>query len=113
MDNSREAELVAIEVVVHGVDRCPTCQHDLSQTPIEAVSKRQVFELPPLQLHVTEHQAELKYCPSCGVQVQGTFPSEVQQPTQYGKRFKALLVYLNTYQLLPLKRIAELTGLGL
>jgi hypothetical protein len=33
----------------------------------------------------------------------------VQQPTQYGGRFKALLVYLNAYQLLPLRRIAELT----
>lgn len=97
------------EVVVHGVDRCPHCQHDLSARAVEAVSKRQVFELPPLRLHVTEHQAEHKRCPGCGQQVSAVFPNEVQQPTQYGGRFKALLVYLNAYQLLPLRRIAELT----
>jgi len=44
-------------VVLHTIDSCPHCQHDLSQTAVEAVSKRQVFELPPLRLQVTEHQA--------------------------------------------------------
>jgi transposase len=68
-----------------------------------------VFELPPLRLQVTEHQAESKQCPHCHRQVRAAFPAGVDQPTQYGERFKALLVYLNAYQLLPLGRIAELT----
>jgi transposase len=42
--------------------------------------------------------------------VRGTFPAEVRQPTQYGERFKALLVYLSSYQLLPLARITELVS---
>jgi len=96
-------------VLLHTVDSCPHCQHDLSQTAVEAVSKRQVFELPPLRLQVTEHQAESKRCPHCRRQVRAAFPDAVQQPTQYGGQFKALLVYLNAYQLLPLRRIAELT----
>jgi transposase len=97
------------EVVVHPIASCPHCQHDLSGVGVAAVSQRQVFELPPLRLYVTEHQAESKHCPRCQRQVQAAFPAAVQQPTQYGERFKALLVYLNAYQLLPLKRIAELT----
>jgi transposase len=97
------------EVVVHQVESCPTCQHDLSAVEVEAVSKRQVFDLPPIRLQVTEHQAEHKRCPRCQQAVSAAFPDGVEQPTQYGGRFKALLVYLNTYQLLPLRRISDLT----
>ena len=104
-----EAVAQADQVVVHPVESCPHCQHDLRQREVETVSKRQVFELPPLRLYVTEHQAEQKRCPHCRRQVSATFPDGVQQPTQYGGRFKALLVYLNACQLLPLNRIAELT----
>jgi transposase len=104
-----EAVAVPDGVVVHEVASCPHCQHDLKGVAVEEVSKRQVFELPPLRLEVTEHQAQHKRCPHCQQQVRAAFPQGVQQPTQYGERFKALLVYLNAYQLLPLRRIAELT----
>lgn len=104
-----EAVAVPDEVIVHRVDRCPHCQHNLEEVAAEGVSKRQVFELPPLRLEVREHQAEHKRCPRCQAAVKAAFPEGVQQPTQYGGRFKALLVYLNAYQLLPLRRIAELT----
>lgn len=97
------------EVVRHRLEACPHCQHDLSGIAVKAVSQRQVFELPPLRLSITEHQAEQKQCPHCQHQVSAAFPDGVEQPTQYGERYKALLVYLNVYQLLPLNRIAELT----
>lgn len=104
-----EAVALPDAVVVHEVASCPHCQHDLKDVTVEAVSKRQVFELPALRLEVTEHQAQHKRCPHCQQQVRAGFPQGVQQSTQYGERFKALLVYLNAYQLLPLRRIAELT----
>ena len=97
------------EVVRHALSTCPDCQHDLREVAVAAVSQRQVFELPPLRLQVAEHQSEHKRCPGCDKQVKATFPAGVEQPTQYGGRFKALLVYLNAYQLLPLNRIVELT----
>lgn len=97
------------EVVMHALHNCPHCQHDLREVKVESVSKRQVFELPAVRLVVTEHQAESKRCARCQRLVSAAFPGEVQQPTQYGGRFKALLVYLSAYQLLPLRRIAELT----
>jgi transposase len=88
----------------------PKCQHDLTAAAVTSVTKRQVFELPPLRLQVTEHQAITRKCPCCAEQVRGTFPSEVTQPTQYGERFKALLVYLSSDQLLPLARITKLVA---
>jgi len=95
-------------IEVHTVEECPHCQADLAAVVAEAVEKRQVFDVPPLRLEVTEHQAESKCCPNCGQIVNGTFPSEVTQPTQYGARLKAQAVYLQVYQLLPLARISEL-----
>lgn len=96
------------EVIKHEQAQCPQCQHDLTGAEVVSVTKRQVFELPPLRLQVTEHQAITRECPCCGEQVRGKFPAEVTQPTQYGEHFKALLVYLSSYQLLPLARITEL-----
>lgn len=95
-------------VVRHKLVSCPHCQQDLNRNVPEEVTRRQVFELPPLRLVVTEHQAETMCCPGCKRRVSAAFPTGVAQPTQYGERFKALLVYLNTYQLLPMKRLTEL-----
>ena len=39
---------------------------------------------------------------------QGVFPDEVKAPVQYGARFKAAVVYLTQYQMLPAKRTGEL-----
>jgi transposase len=96
------------EVVRHRLVSCPHCAQDLSETMPEAVTRRQVFELPPLRLVVTEHQAETVCCPGCKRRVSAAFPLGVAQPVQYGERFKALLVYLNAYQLVPMKRLTEL-----
>lgn len=70
--------------------------------------RRQVFDLPPLSLRVTEHRRQGSVCPDCGQQNSGTFPLDVTRPTQYGPRVKALGVYLLDYQLLPYERIGEL-----
>lgn len=94
-------------VIVHPLSACPCCQHDLSQTEVERVVKRQVFDLPPLQLEVTEHQAEVKRCPGCGKSQRATFPGGVNAPTQYGARVLAQAAYLNSYHLIPLARVRE------
>lgn len=97
-------------VIYHAVESCPRCEANLADVAVSGVEKRQVFDVPPLQLEVTEHQAEVKCCRGCGQMVKGDFPAEVTQPVQYGARLKAQAVYLNSYQLLPLARICELFG---
>jgi transposase len=92
----------------HEVKSCPKCWADLRAVEVSAVEKRQVFDVPPVRVEVTEHQAEIKVCPQCGETVEGDFPEEVTQPVQYGPRLKAQAVYLNHYQLLPRARSCDL-----
>lgn len=89
---------------------CPHCTNDLRAVETARVEKRQVFDVPPLKLEVSEHQVEVKGCPNCGACLKAAFPVEVTQPVQYGSRLKAQAVYLNSYQLLPWARIGELFG---
>jgi transposase len=92
----------------HRVTRCPYCATNLKEVVSDECERRQVFDIPVVQLMVTEHQAERKQCPHCQRRVKGTFPANVTQPVQYGPRLKAQMVYLNTYQLLPWARTCEL-----
>jgi transposase len=95
------------EVVVHPLKRCGHCQHDLSGVGVAEVVKRQVFDIPPIRLHVTEHQAEVKPCPTCGCQRQAAFPDGVHAPTQYVPNVLAHAVYLHSYHLLPMAHLRE------
>jgi transposase len=93
-------------VVVHPVTDCEGCGASLVSTELDGVEKRQVFDLPPLKLIVTEHQAEQKSC-SCGCVTTGIFPPEATAPVQYGPWVQALVVYLSTYQFIPFGRLKE------
>ena len=90
--------------------QCPECATDLRSVELCEVERRQVFDVPPVHVEVTEHQAEIKVCPNCGNQVKGDFPPDVTQPVQYGPRIKAQVSYLNNYQLIPWARTCELLG---
>ncbi len=95
-------------IELHVVTTCPGCATDLRSLEPERYEKRQVFDVPPVQLEVTEHQAEVKLCPGCDQEVKGIFPEHVSQPTQYGARLKAQASYLNNYHFIPLARTEEL-----
>jgi transposase len=97
-------------VITHRPTHCQTCHAELSEVAGQVTKRRQVHELPPLRLVVTEHQVETIACPACGQRSPGTFPPGVQAPAQYGPRMQALVVYLSQFQLLPLARISELVA---
>ena len=54
------------------------------------------------------HQVHAAECSCCGKVYRGEFPEGVTASVQYGPEVKAVAVHLSTYQMLPVKRKAEL-----
>jgi len=99
----------AINVLI--LTHCPCgCGSALGSAPVLGYETRQVFELPPQRLIVTEHRAEIKRCPVSGCVVRAPFPAGVSAPAQYGPQLCSWLVYLRVNQLLPLRRIRQVAA---
>ena len=96
--------------LVHSLEIC-TCGQcngvNLKEAPVLDYERRQVFDLPPLRLEVTEHQAEIKCCPISGLSVRAAFPADVEAPVQYGPHFRGLMLYLSNQQILPFDRLRQ------
>jgi transposase len=96
------------EVILHSVETCEVCGFSLTEVAVESWDLRQVQDIAPIALTVTQHQAEVKCCPGCQTLNRGAFPVGVNSVVQYGANLKSLMVYLLDYQLLPSARVAEL-----
>jgi transposase len=97
-------------IQIHPLQTCPCGQCDgvsLVNQPVLNYERRQVFDLPPLNLVVTEHQAEIKQCPISGLTVKAAFPSAVNAPVQYGPNFQGFTLYFFNQQLLPFDRLRQ------
>ena len=110
-------------VVEHRPAVCAACQAALAGGDEEAAlagvevvarERRQVQDLPPVRLRVTEHQALSLRCPACQQVTAGAFPPEAPSRAQYGPQLRALAVYLVAQQFVPYARtrdlLADLTG---
>jgi transposase len=90
-------------VAVHMPPCCARCGADLEGAPVVRQERRQVVDVRITRI-VTEHQAQTKCCPQCGMETVGEFPATVHAPVQYGPAVKAIGVYLNQEQLVPSER---------
>lgn len=95
-------------VIIHQVSECLACNARLEDVAVNDYHCRQVFDLPPLKLEVTEHRVEIKLCPDCHSPCQAQFPDQVSNLAQYGEGIKSFAVYLMNYQLLPYRRAREI-----
>jgi len=94
-------------LVIYALESCEMCGSTLSGSELAGSKRRQVHDLPPQKIEVTEHRTQTKVCGRCGMKNKAKFPSGVTAPVQYGKRVRAVVAYLLGYQLLPYERCAE------
>lgn len=94
-------------LITHSPETCAGCGSSLHEAEVIASARRQIVDLPPARLSVTEHRRETRRCPHCGLTARAGFPAGVRAPVQYGPRLLARAAYLNLYQLLPVARTTE------
>lgn len=104
------------EVIIHRPRACGGCGASLRRARVTSVETRQVFDLPPVKLRVTEHQIQHRVC-RCGTVSMAAAPDGVGAPTQYGPRVRGISAYLVGYQHLPYERacetLSDLLGVGM
>jgi len=93
-------------VSIHTLHGPCVCGRALSSGKLLGYKQRQVFDLPPARLEVTEHRVEVRRC-RCGKQHTAQFPEGVAAPVQYGNRLRATAVYFSSFQLVPQNRLTE------
>ncbi len=101
------------EVVAHEPGCCRGCGQGLDGALEVGRERRQVFDIPPINVRVVEHQLVRRRC-GCGTATTAQAPEGVTAPVQYGPRITAIILYLYVGQLLSKKRtaaaLAELFG---
>jgi transposase len=85
---------------------CCGCGDGLAGAVQVGVVRRQVFEIPPMAVQVTEHQLVTRQC-GCGAQTCAAAPAGVDAPVQYGPRLTAVVLYLLVAQFGAQKRAAQ------
>ncbi len=86
---------------------CNCCGESLDNIPAEFKGKRQVYDIPKIEIKITEHQIYTKPC-KCGHINQGTYPQSANAPVSYGSNMESLIGYFHTRQYIPFKRMKEI-----
>ena len=84
------------ELLVHEPSTCPQCQQSLpSDLPgTGPVLRQQVWDLPPVEPIITEHQFPTVICPHCHTAVRAERPPDVP-PGSFGPQVVALVALLH------------------
>ena len=104
------------ETVVLEPVACHGCGAGLAGAQVASVTRRQVFDVPPIRVRVVEHRLMARRC-GCGTVTTASAPAGVAARVQYGSRVKAIVVYLMAGQFLAQARcaqaVADLFGIAL
>ena len=95
------------ETTVHVPVCCGGCGSGLDAAVVVDTEVRQVIDLIPARVHVTEHVVQRRRC-SCGHETAGVFPPAARGAVCWGPEVRALALYLMDRQHLPVARCAEL-----
>ena len=97
------------ELVVHRPHACPHCQQGLPDAlpPTGPILRQQVWELPPVEPIVVEHQFPTLTCPHCQASVRAERPPEVP-PGSFGPQVVALVALLHGRYRVSTREIALL-----
>jgi transposase len=93
----------------HSPSYCKCCGESLDGAPAICKGKRQVYDIPKIEIKVTEHQIYTKQC-KCGHITEGEYPQEANAPVSYGNNIESLIGYFHTRQYIPFKRMKEIFG---
>lgn len=88
-------------------DFCNCCGKSLEHSAFISAGKRQVYDIPKIEIKVTEYQIYKKQC-ACGHINETEYPAEANAPVSYGNNIESLIGYFHTRQYLPFKRMQEM-----
>ena len=83
---------------------CTCCNTSGARTHGQGFRIRQVYDLPPIQIEVTEHKVEQKECPHCHAIQEAPFPFLQCLVLAIWPEYKRLIPYLTHYQCISLQR---------
>src|SRR5215210_1067363 len=81
------------KLIVHRALECSGCGKNISGIGSLRYERRQVYDIPPIKIQISEHRSEIKCCPHCEKENKGVFPAGVSHCTQYGSNLKQFAVY--------------------
>ena len=93
--------------VDHYPEYCSCCGNNLAGTDPFFIGKRQVYDIPPIEIKVTEHRIYERAC-NCGHKTRSSWPAGVETPVSYGSNIESLIGYFHTRQYIPFKRMQEI-----
>lgn len=93
--------------IIYKPETCQKCGTSLATQIFTLCEKRQVFDIPPPRLVVTQHELYRCQC-TCGCQNWGTFPASVSAPVQYGTNARTFASLLNQQYLLPFNQVSSI-----
>lgn len=96
------------EVKKYTPEVCTHCGRIHGEESLIIRARRQVFDIPPPRIEVTEHQVLDWVCSGCQSLNQGQFPPYVCSNTQYGFRLAAMSALFNNGYNIPRNKVQSI-----